>query len=127
MTIEIDSIELPDLVMEGQFGWSGVRASVDRSPSGAPIVWEGETAGRPIDLVGTVEAAWISRATLKSLRDLAGVPGATYTLTFGSETFMVRFRHEDAPVIEATPVMPTPETEDEDRYNQVRIKLMEIS
>ena len=123
--ITLDGISLPDLIKEGDLLFTGIEAVVETSLSGAPIVWERTVAGKPIDLAGGPDNAWIDRATLILLRDRASVAGATYTLIYEGETINVRFRNEDAPAIEATPVKPTPETESSDNYNNVRIKLME--
>ena len=125
MSITLDGINLPDLVKEAEFDWTGIESVVEKSLSGDPIVWERTVAGKPIDLVGGPDNAWLNRATLISLRDRAGVAGAIYVLNYEGEITNVRFRNEDAPAIEATPVKPSPETESDDNYNNVRIKLME--
>lgn len=124
--IQLDTIELPDLVIEDEFAFTGVEARVDRSLGGAPIIWEQEIAGRPIDLTGDERSAWITRDTLEDLKTLAAVPGATYTLTYESDTYTVRFRHEEPPAIMADPLVPRPNHADGDYYKNVRLKLMEI-
>jgi hypothetical protein len=126
VSITLDGINLPDLVKEDEFAFTGIEAVVEISLSGAPIVWERTVAGKPIDLVGGPDNAWLNRATLISLRDRAGVAGAIYALNYEGEITDVRFRNEDVPAIEATPVKPSPEMEDNDNYNNVRIKLMKI-
>ena len=125
MSITLDGINLPDLVKEADLSWTGLEAVVETSLAGAPIVWERTIGGKPVNLVGGPDSAWITRATLISLRDRAGVARATYTLNYEGELTDVRFRSEDPPAIEATPVKPSPETETGDFYNNVRIKLME--
>jgi len=127
MAISISGVSLPDLVIENEFAWTGVEAATERSLSGRPIIWEGEISGKPIDLIGSDKAAWMDRSTLIALRALAAVPNTTYDLIYGSDTYTVRFRHEEAPVIEATPIAPSPDAENTDRYNQVRIKLLEVT
>jgi hypothetical protein len=126
MAISIDAVSLPDLVIEGEFDFTGVRAEVALSLGGTPIVWEDSVQGKPIDLVGGNDTGWIDRSTLVSLLALAAVAGATYTLTYESDTYNVRFRHEEAPAIEATPIIPRPNPDGTDWYNNVRIKLMEV-
>lgn len=124
--ITLDGIDLSDLVKDAEFAWTGIEAVVETSLSGAPIVWERTIAGKPIDLAGDTDSAWITRATLITLRSMAGVSNATYVLNYEGESTNVRFRNEDAPAIEATPVQPTPEAENDDNYNNIRIKLMEV-
>lgn len=126
MTILLDGIDLGDLVIDGEFGFSGVEAAVEKSLGGVPVIWEGETSGRPIDLTGTEENGWLTRNTLLALLSRASVIGATYVLAYEADSYTVRFRNEDSPAISATPVMPTPEVESGDFYNNVKIKLMEV-
>jgi hypothetical protein len=127
MTIELAGVTLPDLIIEDEFSWSGVESRVEFSLSGRPVVAEQEIFGKPIDLVGTDKSGWIDRATLIALQNLAKVPMAEYELTYGTESKTVRFRNEEPPVIFASPIAPSPDQENEDRYNNLRIKLMEAT
>jgi len=124
MTITLGGIELPDLVKDFEHSWSGVEAVADRSIGGAPIIWERKITGRPLDLVGGEDTAWIARSTLNALQALAGVPRATYVLDYEGVQNTVRFRHEDGHAIEATPLVARPNHEDADYYRNVRIRLM---
>ena len=124
--ILLGGIELPDLVWEGEFEFTGVAASVDFSLGGTPMVWEGAREGRPIDLVGGEDTAWISRSALESLKALAAVPLGVHTLDFEGTAYMVRFRHEEPPVISAEQVLPSPEADASDRFMNLRIRLMEV-
>ena len=126
MTITIDTITLPDVLRYEELGDSSVRADVRMSLGGAPIVFEQAVGGKYMDLVGTSDQAWIARDTLIALRAIARVPYATYTLTYESDVYTVRFRHEDQPVIEAEALVDRPNHEGDDWYTNVRIKLMEI-
>jgi hypothetical protein len=124
--ILLDALILPDLVRGDDIAWTGVAAEVDTALDGTPVVWEGSRAGRPIDLAGGADTGWISREALLILRSLASVPGATYVLDYEGEAFRVRFRHEDAPVIQATALVPRPNAAPGDWYTNVLIKLMEV-
>ena len=124
--ITLDGINLPDLVKENEFAFTGVEAVAEASLSGAPIIWERGIAGKPIDLTGGPDNAWLNRATLILLRDRAGLAGAIYVLDYEGEIINTRFRNEEPPAIEATPVKPTPEAENNDQYNNIHIKLMEV-
>jgi len=124
MAITLGGIELPDLTIENEFGWTGVRSEVDRSSGGAPIIWEDVKTGQALDLVGRADTAWIMRATLKALRALAAVPRANYTLNYEGTEYTVRFRNEDGEAIYAEPLVPRPNHEDTDYYRNVCIRLM---
>jgi len=125
MAITLDAVTLPDLVIENEYEWSGVRAVAEHSLGGTPIIWEQENYGRPLDLTGGPEYGWVTRETLNDLQALAAVPGATYTLTYESDTYTVRFRHEET-AISARPIIPRPNHVDADYYNNVVIRLMEV-
>lgn len=126
MAITLDGIELPDLVIEGEFEQTAVESMVDISLGGAPIIWEQSIGGRQINLAGTSDEAWIKRSVLLLLQSLANVPGASYVLSYEGVEVMVRFRNEDKPAISAVPVVTRPNQEDDDYYRDVLIKLMEI-
>jgi len=126
MAIILDTINLPDLVIDSELGNSSVDADVLLSLGGKPMVFERLVGGKYIDLVGFSDQAWIDRQTLVSLRALAAVPYSTYVLTYEGVTKTVRFRNEEQPVIEASPLLPRPNQAGTDWYNNVRIKLMEI-
>jgi len=126
MAITLDSITLPDVLRYEEFGDSSVRADVRMSLGGAPIVFEQAVGGKYIDLVGTADQAFITRSVLMSLRALARIPYAEYTLTYESDVYTVRFRSEEQPVIEAEALVDRPNHDSTDWYNNVRIKLMEI-
>ena len=123
MAITLGGVSLPDLTIEQEFGWTGVESAVDMSVGGAPIVWEREISGQPLDLVGGEDTAWITRAILEDLLALAAVPRATYTLDYEGTEYTVRFRNEDG-AISAEPLVPRPNHEDTDYYKNVRIRLM---
>lgn len=124
MAITLGGVSLPDFVIDQEFAWTGIEAAVDRTVGGAPIVWEREISGQPLDLVGAVDMAWATRNTIQAVRNLAAVPRATYTLDYEGMEYTVRFRHEDGAAIEAEPLVPRPNHEGTDYYRNVRIRLM---
>jgi hypothetical protein len=123
MAITLGGISLPDFVIDQEFAWTGIESAVDRTVGGAPIVWEREISGEALDLVGTADMAWATRATIQAVRNLAAVARATYTLDYEGTEYTVRFRNEDG-AIEAEPLVPRPNHEDTDYYRNVRIRLM---
>lgn len=126
MTISLDAITLPDLVKDGEFDWMPVQAQAGLSLSGSDIFRADFQAGEPIDLIGGTDFGWIARSVLLQLQALANIPGATYLLDYEGELSSVRFRHEDPPVISASPHVPRPNQVAADWYNNVRIKLSKV-
>jgi hypothetical protein len=127
MAITLGTVTLPDdLRFINRYTWTGLQAEVKYSIGGVPLIWEGNLYGRPITLVGDLNTSWIDYETLSNLQSLASVQYAQYTLVFGDEIYNVRFRHEDSPVIEATPVAEYPEYANNDKFAELIIKLMEV-
>lgn len=123
------TIALPGLVVESDIAPTAVRAETTKTLSGRLVIWETtEHGGKNIDLSGGTDYGWLTRADLIALQALASVAGATYTLTLADDagTITVRFRNEDQPAIEASPLVPRPNPADTDYYNNTRIKLMEV-
>lgn len=119
---------LPGLVLENDVAPGAVRATVAETLSGRKVIWEQPlNGGGSFDLVGGSDFGWLPRSVLAALAALANVVGATYTLTApDASTRTVRFRHEDGPAVEATPLVPRPNQGAGDYYNNVTIKLMEV-
>lgn len=125
MTITLGGIELPDLVYDQEFD-NKIQSIMNLSLNGTQNIWEQSVPNRSIDLIGTSDSGWIKKSELSDLFSLASVPFASYILSYEGNEIPVRFRNEDVPVIEASPVIARPDSEDTDYYNNVRIKLMEI-
>ena len=115
-----------DMYLESAHGWTGVAASVERSLGGNLIIWENEIeGGESFDLVCKENMGWIPYSTLVQVKALASVAGATYTLIYRTETFTVRFRNDDVPVLDMAPIIPRKElTDDPYSYFFGRIKLL---
>lgn len=122
----LEGISLQGLVIDNELAFSPVEAKVSRSLDGGTIVWEGNSSGRPIDMVGGQDFGWLERSVLKQVKTLAAIPNATYTLVHNFETFRVRFRHEESAPVSASPLVARPNHADTDYYNNVVIKLMEV-
>ena len=115
-----------DMYLEPAHGWTGVAASVERSLGGNLIIWESALGGgESLDLICTENMGWITYTTLIQIKAMASVVGATYTLVYRTETFTVRFRNEDAPTLEMSPIIPRKElTDDSYSYFFGKIKLL---
>jgi molybdopterin-guanine dinucleotide biosynthesis protein A len=118
MSISLDAIALPDdLIWTDEFSWSPTQQQAQYTLTGALVIETGiKQAGRPITLVGGVNAAWVTRATVKSLYAKLDDPGPfTLTLHDGS-THSVVFRHDQTP-IEAAPIIDYNNPDDGDLYS----------
>lgn len=126
MAITLGGISLSDdLILEDDIGDPQIDAVMETSDWGTPIVYEKERSFRHLDLIGDSDRGWTARSTLVNLKALVTV-GAEYTLSYEGTEYTVRFRTEELPVIEATPIIKRPNVADGDWYNNIRIKLMEV-
>lgn len=101
-------IELPDgLHWQDEHNWQPVGATFTRGLTGKPIIQTQQSVtGRPITLVPFGDdAAWWTRAQLATLDAWLADPEQVLTLNFMGTEYTVRFRHYDAPAVEAKPVM----------------------
>lgn len=98
LTYGLDVIELPkDLIWVDELTWSAVAQKSERGIFGTLIIDAmARNGGRPITLQGDGNSAWISRATLRSLRAWAAAPGRRMTLRLLGEEYTVVFDHGDA-------------------------------
>ena len=128
MSNTLDTISLPDLHWVDEIEWTPVAQNDDeRSITGALMIDTGlKQAGRPITLIGGKNWGWISYQTLTELKAFAAVAGKEMTLTLGTTTYTVMFRHSDGPPISAAPVIQKNPPADEDNYRDVVIRLMEV-
>ncbi len=124
MSITLDTITLPALKMYPEtFAQVELGTVAERAIDGTLHEWARSEPGFAIDLTGTANKGWITKAILDDLSDLAAVKDATYELVYESLTYNVRFRIEDKPVIEADPIRDRVPEQDSDEYNNVVIKL----
>jgi hypothetical protein len=119
-----------DLLWSDEHVWTPAVSSVSYLLTGALLVQSAtRQAGRPITLIGPSDMAWVTRATLETLRSWAAVAlsdtSGRFTLTLANgRTFTVAFRHQDT-AIEAEPVLGIPARSDADFY-RLTLRLMEI-
>ena len=100
-TDEYGSIEWPD-----RYDWAPVAQRQARTLGGALVVYEAAlTAAQPVTLEAREPVCWLPEATVQALAALAAVADASYTLTFGAESYRVAFDHARA-ALEMTPIWP---------------------
>lgn len=117
-----------DLRWADEAEWARVEQSVERSITGALIVQVADRteAGRPITLDPPDEqSAWMPRSALTQLLAWAAVPGKQLTLSMRGTTRTVMFRHQDAPVIQQSPVFFFSDPGADD-WHLITIKLMQV-
>lgn len=125
------AIALPnELLWDDEFDWSAVTSANSYTLSGSIIVDTAtKLAGRPITLIyPDKEMGWITRATLRLLKDWCDVESTTMTLKLeypnDSRSFNVRFRTNEK-AIEAEPVKGFPGHSDTDLF-RAKLRLMVV-
>jgi hypothetical protein len=116
-----------DLFWADEHQWNGIEQSAQRTITGALVVQAAlRVGGRPMTLQPPDDnSAWMSRATVDGLRNLAAVPGREMTLTLRGTTFDVIFRHHDGVAVDAKPVVFFRDEVPGDFY-LVTLRLMEL-
>jgi len=120
----------PDLFWSDEFSWHAVEQAVDRSVTGALIVYTGtRSGGRPITLQPADDnSAWMPRATLTQLQAWEANAALTLTLSLRGIDRSVVFRRHDGAPIDARPVqfVADPQPGEFGDWYLVTIRLMEI-
>lgn len=125
MTISLDTLTLPDeLIWIDEFNWNPIRVEEKYSLSGIRNLSESllpTDSGRPITL--TSDNSWIDRQDLITLHNWSRLKNHTMVLTLHDDsTYNVRFKHNEAPVIEYENLLSTAYV-DEDTIYKLTIKL----
>ena len=107
----------PDLDWSDEYAWSPVVQNSSYSLTGALIVQVStRQAGRPITLAGADDRGWMDGTVIAQLQAWAAVAGKTLTLTLRGVAYSVMLRHQDAPAVEATPVVGYSDPNSNDWY-----------
>lgn len=108
MAITLSEVVLrPGLVWTDRWAPQKVSQKLVRSLGGLPVFYHSSLhGGRRITLESLPDQGWQTGETVEQLYGLAGETGAQYLLDLGVEQFSVMFRHEEAPALEATPLLP---------------------
>ncbi|KEQ18076.1 hypothetical protein [Endozoicomonas numazuensis] len=124
----LDSITLPDdLLWINEFDWNPVVQSQDRSLTGGLLIQEqSKSYGRPIELSGGEDAAWVSRSVVVNLLALSQVANKVMTLTLPDlRQYSVIFDRSAGSPIEARQVLPYAYPGDDYQYSLV-IRLLTV-
>ena len=93
MATTLDAIQLPEsLVWRDEYDWSNVSQSVKKTLTGSLVIEEShQTKGRIITLSGTVDSAWIDKATLDLVMAKANSASTVMSLSFNGTAYNVMF------------------------------------
>lgn len=124
---QFDAIILPpDMAWTDEFEWTPVVQDANHTLTGALIVECAEKqTGRPITLQSGDDRAWITGDKLQLLQTWAARAGGYFGLVIRGQMRTVIFRHQDAPALEAEPVMFHGDEPGTGEF-KVTIKLQEI-
>ncbi|MEQ6306695.1 hypothetical protein ABN448_05710 [Delftia acidovorans] len=125
-------LELPrDLIWVDELTWSKVTQKTERGIFGTLVIDAmARNGGQPITLQGDGNSAWISRATLRTLKAWSAIPGLRMTLRILADEFEVVFDHGDAEQTRAMAmqsVIEYSDPEDEDYYCSLVLRFIEAS
>jgi hypothetical protein len=84
-----------DPIWTDKYSYPDLMATAYTAIDGSEILFERERGKQyPITLEATTETGWLRGSTIDAIKELSRVRGATYELTLGGDTYLVRFRNE---------------------------------
>ena len=119
----LENLTLPDgFYWLDEFDNDVIEQREDISIDGNVIIFEQEKIGGvKLTLSGARDRVWVSRETLKILKEWGRMPSLLMELSLelplDNRTFQVSFRHNEKPAIDAKPVLETIPLEGSDFYN----------
>lgn len=128
MSITLGGISLPEqLVFVDEFSHDPVAQYRERNLGGGLDIEETQLlSGQPITLQGGPNTAFTPRTLAQQIKTLAATPNQQHTLTLNDgSTHQVVFRRGGQPAVEATPIYPFSDPEDDDPYWLV-IRLLKV-
>jgi len=125
MSITLEGVDITGLVFLDDFN-TDIKGEVQTANDGSVIVFEQEVSFRDKTLIGGDDWGWLTYSILNELKVLANIGGATYVLNYDGSVYTVRFRSEDIPVLSGDKLIQRSNTDNEDYYNNILIKLMEV-
>jgi len=125
MSIFLESIELTGLILDENFD-NKIDSVFETSSMGTGIVFEKKRMFSAFDLIGGEKFGWLMRNTMNELKVLASALNSVYILNHEGVLYNVRWRNEDIPVIDASPIIRRSNFELDDYYNNVVLKFMEV-
>jgi len=107
MAITLGGVSLSDqLIWQDEQDYSTVVQDTVRTLGGNLKVYsQSLSKGVPITLVAVQDQGWLTHTQVLAIRALADTAGAQYSLTLGSQSFTVMFRHHESPAFSAAPLI----------------------
>ena len=117
----LGGVELPELYLEGEVADQPHKAESYITVDGEEIVFsQRQYEGRKLNLIAEPDI-WITQGQVDQLKALVEA-NEVMELQYGTETYTVRFRIEDPPVLELEKVIPYMEREDLKYYGTIKLK-----
>jgi hypothetical protein len=107
MAATLGGVTIPSsIVWSDRISAPPVSQTVKRTLGGKAVVtYAPQIKAQPITLSSLEDQGCVTLDIAEQLYALSEVPGGIYTLTIGSETFQVMFRHDDPPAFSAAPII----------------------
>lgn len=117
LTYGVTTLTLPvDLLWSDEFAWQAVEQRQEYTIAGALVIdATAKQAGRTITLSAGDDYAWMTRATLDTLRTWSLLPAQTFTLLYRGVTHSVIF-DQSAGALDARPVIDYSDPDNTDDY-----------
>jgi hypothetical protein len=127
MSILLDTVNITTgMVWSDRYSYAPVAQNVRRTLGGTQIVEYGTlNEGTPVTLSSLDDQGWLTKLQVDALQVLAEAAGGVYTLTIGSDSYQVMFRHEESPAVDCNPLIPRTLPLDDDWFVGT-IKLMTV-
>ena len=105
---QLGDLILPDsLQWIDRDSWSPVNQEAATTLGGGTVIFsQTRIDGRPVTLEATDGITWLDQDAVDALKAMASQAGATFTLTWESESFTVLFGHHNPPAVSFTPLWP---------------------
>lgn len=102
-TVTFSDIVEKELYIEEELTWCPIGQVYKYSLGQVIVFQENNRIGKPLTLIASEDRAWLTKATVMALQQLASVINTTYNLTLKNdqgqnETRLVRFRRKDGPL-----------------------------
>lgn len=112
--MQIDTISLDNMSWDNEFGESQVAQDLKRNVQGGAIVHEQALS---YGIAMRLSGAWVTRATLQSLRGLEAQAAAVWKITLDdARVFWATFDRRNGAAVDATPIRLTTEPTATDLY-----------
>lgn len=118
----LNGIDIGDLVLSASLD-PRVDAVVDKASDGSLLSYEKDRLYENYSLRGGEDWGLLSFSDMMTIKQMASVKKAIYSLIYNSVSYIVRFRTEEIPVISGEPFN---EHLQESSFKNVEIKIMEV-